>query len=239
MIELIRQDVNGKPATVAYRDGIFGALVAPERATVAFVNFDDGGSSIFFVTKEPKTLVGEEAGHEFHGNQWTGKNEAEKAEAGKQLKLAGEQTSPLAHPIAVIGQPEMNLGYHAVENYVAAYGQEFKTQALPADVERGQLGECYKNATLLVVGRDDLTYAEGWAMKDPGGLAVMHAWAVDKNDKVIDPTIPDPENWHYFGVRYNRERYLGQIIKAKFYGVLGSHDKNVPAVIRTGGKRFR
>jgi hypothetical protein len=162
-------------------------------------------------------------------------------EAAKQAALAATQTNPLAKPIVVFGfEPTATgMNQHYGKQYVAAYGEEFKAQPLPEDVRKGVPNECYKNASLLIMERDDLTYAEGFASKEPGGLAVLHAWAVDSDGNVIDPTLPDPEAWYYFGVKYDRKKYMKSLFKQKLYGVLGSTTQFAAKAIATGGAALR
>lgn len=158
-------------------------------------------------------------------------------ESSRQEQLAAAQTNPLAHPEFVIG-----LGSHGTEalRYVAAYGQEFKASPLPPDVRSGKLGECYRNASLLVMGRSDLTYAEGFAQNpDASNVVFMHAWAVDRAGKVVDPTFEHPERCSYFGVKYERMPYLKYLYKAEIFGVLGSTHNNQRRAIVTGGAGLR
>jgi hypothetical protein len=159
-------------------------------------------------------------------------------EAQTQQALAEQQTNTLANPPFVLGME--NAQGHEHQRYVAAYGQEFIAQPLPANVKPGTPRECYKNASLLVMQRPDLTYAEGFATTpETGGLAFLHAWAVDKNNNVVDPTWQHPEHSRYFGVKYDRSAYLQYLYKAKLYGVLGSTFKNAQGAIATGGKGLR
>lgn len=172
--------------------------------------------------------------------RWTDSSETnvsdDKAETDRQQSLASAQTNPLAHPDFVIG----GSSNPDVTRYVAAYGQEFKPSKLPPDVERGTPRECYKNASLLVMQRPDLTYAEGFARnKATGELTFQHAWAVDHEGNVVDPTWDNPEESQYFGVKYDRAAYLKYLYKAKIYGVLGSTDKNVRRAVMTGGAGLR
>jgi len=156
----------------------------------------------------------------------------------KQQELADKQTNPLAHPPVILGRPPL----FGIEDYVAAYGEEFTPAPLPEDVERGPMGQCYRNATLLVLSRPDLDldFAEGFAQSaGTGDLSFMHAWAVTKDGKVLDPTWDKPEGGKYFGVRYDRRAYLKGIEKRKYYGVIGASDKNAQKVIDTGGAKMR
>ena len=158
-------------------------------------------------------------------------------ESQDQQRLADAQTNVLAHPDMVLG-----LGQHSAEStrYVAAFGEEHKAAPLPDDVERGTPKECYKNASLLVLEHTELDYAEGFAKSDrTGELTFMHAWGVTKDGAVVDPTWDNPEKGKYFGVRYERSKYLQYLYKAKVYGVLGSTTKNMKQAIETGGRKLR
>jgi predicted ABC-type ATPase len=155
-------------------------------------------------------------------------------ELERQKTLAAAQTNPLARPPFILGE-DFNL---SAANYIAAYGEEFKAGPLPEGALKGTPKECYRNASMLVMIDRNLTYAEGVAYSS-AGLPYLHAWAVDKSGNVIDPTWENPEKAKYFGVKYDREKYLKYLYKAKMYGVLGSTDKNAYAAITTGGNGLR
>ena len=158
------------------------------------------------------------------------------AEEVKQRALADQQTNPLAHPTMVIGGTE----HPSVKRYVAAYGEEFEAQPLPQGIRQGNQGECYMNASLLVMTHPDLDFAEGYAQSaDIPGLTFQHAWAVTKDGKVVDPTWKKPEGSKYFGVRYAREAYLAHIVKAKFYGVIGAGHRESLKVAESGVPKLR
>ena len=159
-------------------------------------------------------------------------------EAQKQLALRDAQTNPLAHPFTVLGMD--NATDMSGQRYVAAYGQEFTAAPLPADIERGPYKECFKNASLLVMQRNDLTYVEGYGTPDNlHDLTFLHAWAVDAQGVVYDNTWDNPEKSTYFGVKYDRTKYIAYLYKARIYGVLGSTNKNYENAIATGGSKLR
>ncbi len=125
-----------------------------------------------------------------------------RAEGAKQQALADAQTNPLAHPDTVIG---LGRETAATMRYVAAYGQQHEAAPLPVNIERGTPRECYKNASLMVMTHPELTYAEGFGKTHAtGDLTFMHAWGVDKQGRVVDPTWDHPEKNQYFGVKYDR-----------------------------------
>lgn len=154
-----------------------------------------------------------------------------------QNRLARRQTSDAANPVHVMGM-DNDLGGET-NRYIMAYGEEFKTMPLPSNVRKGVQNECYKNASLLVIERPDLTYVEGWAQTTKsGGIAFMHGWTVDKDGNVIDPTFGN-EGHSYFGVKYDRTAYLKQLYKAKFYGVTAGDAKSAQKAIATGAPKLR
>lgn len=61
--------------------------------------------------------------------------------------------------------------------------------------------ECFRNCALIALKHPELTYVEGMACKL---IPVQHAWLVNAEGEVIDPTYvltEEYENTDYFGVR--------------------------------------
>lgn len=77
-------------------------------------------------------------------------------------------------------------------------------RALPAGVGRAPARQCYQNAGLLVVQNPTLTYCEGFAVSRVG-VPVQHAWCLDAQGQVVDPTWPDTEQAWYRGLPYRTE----------------------------------
>lgn len=67
-----------------------------------------------------------------------------------------------------------------------------------ADFPRGAMGDCYMNAGREIHRRSDLRYVEGYAVPGTVPMPMMHAWLVDAEGRVIDPTWPD--GVAYYGV---------------------------------------
>ena len=163
-------------------------------------------------------------------------------ELGWQRFLAKAQTNELLAPQAmpfVMGAPHY-VNPVELKNYLASYGQEWKPAPLPKDVKLGKMGNCYENATQLVINNPNLRYAEGVAYSaNTGKIPFLHGWAVTPEGTVIDPTWPESEHGRYFGVVYNREAYLGHILKTKFYGVLGGENNAARKALETGARYLR
>jgi hypothetical protein len=105
-----------------------------------------------------------------------------------QRFLAKAQTNDLAQAPFAFGAPS-RIPPHELKNYLAAYGQEWKAAPLPADVERGKMGDCYKNATHAILANPDWRYAEGYAYPSHVPLPVLHGWAVKPDGTVVDPNL--------------------------------------------------
>jgi GNAT superfamily N-acetyltransferase len=135
----------------------------------------------------------------------------------------------------VLGMPDM-LDVRQVHVYLREAATRHEAQPLPAEYERGEPKECYRNATLLMMRNPKLRFAEGIAYAE-FGLPYLHAWCVDPDGKVVDPTWAHPEKCTYTGVIYDRQQYLAHVMKTKVYGVLGGREKDAMKVITRGGLR--
>ena len=79
---------------------------------------------------------------------------------------------------------------------------------------------CYKNATDLVIGTNirsstELIYVEGYACSDRSITA--HAWVVDRQGNVIDPTWE--KGTQYFGIAFRWSYVMDRLYKRKEYGM--------------------
>lgn len=124
-----------------------------------------------------------------------------------------------------------NLHYRNDLDLVLQHGQEF--QSVPwktwrgRGYRRGKVRECFKNAFDLSY-RSGLTYVEGFASS--GGLPMIHhAWLVDPEGRVVDPTWRDNkpdefrrpvEEWEYFGVPFEQDFVVDVLVRKNTYGVL-------------------
>lgn len=78
-----------------------------------------------------------------------------------------------------------------------------------------EMGQCYRNSALLMMN-DEFTYCEGYALK-PGLIPLEHAWLLDRDGLVIDPTWP--EECEYFGVPMKDEFVLEMATSIQHYGI--------------------
>lgn len=113
--------------------------------------------------------------------------------------------------------------YWSISEFIYKNGEMFQPNSFPKNLRRGNMKECYRNATLLVIGHPQYSYVEGYAMNI---IPTMHAWCIDKKGKVIDPTWNDGKE--YFGVAFNRDFLFKSITKAKRYGLIDSWQEGWP-----------
>lgn len=138
-------------------------------------------------------------------------------------------------------KPDIIIGSHFAPQQIHDYLQkngakEFEAAKLPKEVVRGPKGECYANATQAMWHNPELglQFAEGFAYEPNTGLHYQHAWCVDRNGKVVDPTWDHPEKCKYYGVVYDKKPYVAFITKTKYYGVLGNSFTNANRVMKRG-----
>lgn len=84
---------------------------------------------------------------------------------------------------------------------------------------RGRQGACYANAQYLASRRKGLRYAEGYATSV---IPVEHAWCVDAQGRVIDPTWDEKHQPDYFGIAFDSEhvRRIRQVTGPHSYSLL-------------------
>ncbi len=142
----------------------------------------------------------------------------------------------IADPPAIMGLGRLE-GFRVTSYLKQAGAKEGRVAVLPKGIKRMPAKMCYKNASRLVLGNKDYAYVEGIAYpKGDTNLGFLHAWAVDvKTGKVIDPTWVSPEKARYFGVTYDRSKYIKHLTKTEQFGVLGGDVKVAKTVMRRVG----
>jgi hypothetical protein len=82
---------------------------------------------------------------------------------------------------------------------------------------RQEPGMCYMNAYRAAAADRSLTYVEGWCHM--GLIPIEHAWCIDRDGQVIDPTLREASG--YFGIPF-RWRYVQRTaLRTGVYGVIG------------------
>jgi len=79
---------------------------------------------------------------------------------------------------------------------------------------RAKAKQCYYNAFRVVTNVPeyaDADYVEGIAIVD-GGLYLEHGW-VERDDDILDPTLPDDEAVYFPGLRFSGQTGIAEGLK--------------------------
>jgi len=108
--------------------------------------------------------------------------------------------------------------YKSNEALILDYGIAFENK-----IKSPILGEpkaCYQNCFEVMLNRPDLHYCEGYAIDENLPLALIHAWLINNESEVIDPTWLDERKAVYFGVVFNKEFVINMSTETKSYSIL-------------------
>jgi hypothetical protein len=80
---------------------------------------------------------------------------------------------------------------------------------------RARAKQCYMNAYALADSNPRMTYVEGWCCI---GCFFEHAWCIDPDGQVIDPTLREADG--YFGIPFRWEYVRRTASRTRMYGVI-------------------
>jgi hypothetical protein len=106
-----------------------------------------------------------------------------------------------------------NLGAWLMQEFVVRKGIEYPARALPPGYPKMQAKYCFANAAYLQrrwPGRK-LRYCEGFVSRPRLPISIHHAWIIDAEDQIIDPTLETPSEYEYLGVPYTMARYHAEM----------------------------
>lgn len=115
--------------------------------------------------------------------------------------------------------------YFCLEDFVLKNGLQFnKIIAFPPDLKRGRIGSCHQNAYNIASNNSkEYFYCEGYATTN--NFVCLHAWVVNKELEVIDPTWKDGIN--YYGIIFRFPYVADSMTKArKFISIIDNYENN-------------
>jgi hypothetical protein len=108
---------------------------------------------------------------------------------------------------------------NAYGTFMLDHGCHFKATPLRPDIRKGQMKACFSTSQRLITAsrntEDALIYVEGYAVSRTTPIAIHHAWVVDRDGMVIDPTWSDPQDCTYFGVPFSRDYVRACVLQSK------------------------
>ncbi|MBD2303053.1 hypothetical protein [Nostoc sp. FACHB-190] len=124
--------------------------------------------------------------------------------------------------------------YKSTQKLILDYGQPFLKSVKPPF--KGQPKSCFENCLKALINFPKLNYCEGFAISDDVDIAVSHAWLVNNDGDVIDPTWigKNFKGSTYFGVVFNNDFVVEMAQKNKCYGILDSDYMNRHQLLREG-----
>jgi hypothetical protein len=127
------------------------------------------------------------------------------------LVLVVEPSSTLRADLATVARAWRRLKAPPtvwfINEFLVQRGIDGLAQKLPAKYPSMMPQQCFQNVRALTRRRTGLRYCEGHAQREMNGLSFLHAWALDTDNRVIDPTLGEPEKYHYLGVPIPPEEY--------------------------------
>ena len=151
----------------------------------------------------------------------------------------------MATPLRDITQPRdfiqvlAEMMWNPVAEFLLKEGREWGYQPLPTGWERGEPRQCFRNAAVLALENDELTYVEGYATSL---IPTSHAWVVNRDGVVHDPTwanleLEDAEHRAYFGVPFDTAFLARHTVKQMYYGLLVLPNEDLLAELKTDAWR--
>lgn len=108
--------------------------------------------------------------------------------------------------------PHPDWKYNGFEELILDYGVEMSFAPLPKNIDPGLPRSCFYNCLQLIDEHSELIYCEGYALAEEHVLPVPHAWLVNPDGQVIDPT------WEiggvYIGIFFDTE-WLNSLLKSR------------------------
>ena len=131
------------------------------------------------------------------------------------------------------------FGERPFARFMLDYGKDYALGPESFAGRRGEQGQCYMNASHLAFNSQfssrPLTYVEGQI--SVCGVPIDHAWCVNADGIVIDPTLRSSADvGNFFGVPFHTDYVRKAILRNKVYGLLDicNARKTLPKLVELG-----
>lgn len=105
---------------------------------------------------------------------------------------------------------------------LSKYGQTFLARPTRPDwLLPGPKRACFSNSISYAITREDVFYAEGYAIDPEIPIPIQHAWLVDREGAVIDTTWDNAREHIYFGIAFTRS-FVSKVL---------ANSGNVPGIL--------
>lgn len=131
--------------------------------------------------------------------------------------------------VAAVAGARPGGGHLSLESFVLAEGRFFRAGPSSWPGEFGDTGHCFENAMWRAL-RDEIRYVEGFAVAPAVAVPVLHAWCVDRDGVVVDPTWAYHNNAAYYGVEIDVDVAWDVLLSLGRWGVLAGN----AAVLKPG-----
>lgn len=108
--------------------------------------------------------------------------------------------------------------YKSDEALILDYGIVFDKQ-IESPI-KGEPKSCYQNCVDAILSRSDLYYCEGYGVDKKLPIPLYHAWLVNDQSEVIDPTWLNKDDVLYLGVVFNKDFVLKTLNETRQYSII-------------------
>lgn len=112
-----------------------------------------------------------------------------------------------------------DASYASIEEFVLGEGEPMYLTPGDVALRLGTPKECFRNSTTFVLEHPDHVYAEGYVLSPKVPVAIHHAWVLDPDGHVLDPTLGWRQGAAYYGVGFSLPEVLTQIRATGYYGL--------------------
>jgi hypothetical protein len=101
--------------------------------------------------------------------------------------------------------------------HLCANGKLFTGIKRPKGFRQMRQKDCFRNSQSLAIDERAI-YVEGLCVRAAGpGLAFAHGWLTLDGERAIDVTLPDAENYAYFGIAFDGKALAEAINRAGYF----------------------